>query len=193
MSTPRFSGAVLAGGRSTRMGADKALIVIGDRRLVQVSTDALESAGASEFFVVGGSRSDIEGLGLRWVADEFPGEGPLGGVITALAKAVEDTVVILACDHIATTGMAVLAVVGALRANDVAVPWVSDQPQVLHAAWHRSVEPQLRRAYNGGARSIRSGLKDLTVQRVEGVASAWFDDADAPGDLPGNIALGGGG
>lgn len=193
MSTPKFSGVVLAGGGSTRMGTDKALIAIDDRRLIEVSTDALRRAGASEIFVVGGSRPDIEDLGLRWVADEFPGEGPLGAVITALGEAAEETVVILACDHVGTADVAVLSVVGAIGDSDVAVPWVSGQPQVLHAAWRRRVEPRLRRTYERGGRSLRSSLKGLTVRRVEDVEPAWFDDADAPSDLPGNMSSGGGG
>jgi len=139
----RFSGAVLAGGASTRMGTDKALVDLGDRRLVEVATSALTDAGASEVFVVGGQQEQLAALGLRVVEDDYPGQGPLGGVITALRAASEDIVVVLACDHPATEGLAVRSVVGALGTADVAVPVVEGRQQVLHAAWRRRALPEL--------------------------------------------------
>ncbi|MFV2039815.1 MAG: molybdenum cofactor guanylyltransferase [Acidimicrobiales bacterium] len=183
---PAFSGVVLAGGASTRMGVDKALIDMGDRKLVELSTDALSRAGAAEVFVVGGSQVEIERLGLHWVRDQFPGEGPLGGVITGLDAAGEETVAVLACDHTHASEDAVRAVVGTLGDSDgdVVVPVVSGVQQVLHAAWRRSVRAALRGAFETGARSVREGMKALTIVELVDADPGWFDDADTPADLP---------
>ena len=78
-----FDGAVLAGGASPRMGRDKALIEIDGVAMVTIAVEALRAAGAADVWVVGGDRGAIEALGHRWVPDLHPGEGPLGGVITA--------------------------------------------------------------------------------------------------------------
>jgi len=101
----RFSGAVLTGGASTRMGTDKAFLAVpGDaqrRPLARIAVDALRAAGASEVLAVGGDpdrlRAEIDPA-LRTVADGWPGQGPLGGITTALAAAREPIVVVLACD-----------------------------------------------------------------------------------------------
>ena len=178
-----FSGAVLAGGQSSRMGRDKALIDLGDRRLIQVATDALHEAGATEVFVVGGDREALAGLGLRFVADAHPGEGPLGAIITALRAAHEATVVVLACDHIATEGVAVRSVLGALGDADVAIPVVEGHSQVLHAAWRRRALPTLEAAFARGARSVRAPLADLSVVQLLDGDPCWFRDADTPSDL----------
>jgi molybdenum cofactor guanylyltransferase len=179
-----FSGAILAGGASSRMGRDKAMIEIGERRLIQVSVDALVDAGAAEIFVVGGDADALGTLGLRVVGDEFPGEGPLGGIITALDSAIAPTVVVLACDHLSTEGPAVRSIVGALGTGDVVVPVVDGRKQTLHAAWRRDARHTLRARFEAGARSVRDGLVGLSVVQLLDGDPCWFRDADVSADLP---------
>ena len=179
-----FSGAILAGGASSRMGRDKAMIEIGDTRLIQVAVDALADAGAAEIFVVGGDAEALSALGLRVVADEFPGEGPLGGIITALDSATAPTVAVLACDHLSTEGPAVRSIVGALGTGDVVVPVVEGRQQTLHAAWRREARHTLRARFVAGARSVRDGLAGLSVVQLLDADPCWFRDADVSADLP---------
>lgn len=179
-----FDGVVLAGGASRRMGTDKALIEIDGVPMVTIAVDALREAGARDVWVVGGDRAAIEGLGHRWVADRHPGEGPLGGVITALAGADADIVAILACDHIAAAAPAVRIVVGALGEGDVAVPVVDGRPQTLHAAWRRAALGRLAAVFEAGGRAVRDGLAVLDVVQILDGDPCWFADADTPADLP---------
>lgn len=179
-----FSGAVLAGGASSRMGTDKALIPLGPVRLVEIAVGALTDAGAGEVFIVGGDRPALESLSLRFVDDLHPGAGPLGGIITALRAAASDPVVVLACDHIATDGVAVRSVLGALGSADVAVPVVDGRDQMLHAAWRSRALAVLEQNFDRGARSVREGLEGLRVSRLLDGDPCWFRDADTPDDLP---------
>ena len=179
-----FDGAVLAGGASTRMGRDKALIEVDGVPMVTIAVDALRGAGASDVWVVGGDREAIEALGHRWVPDRHPGDGPLGGVITALAEATADVVAVLACDHVAAAAPAVRIVVGALGDGDVAVPVVEGRSQTLHAAWRRSALERLEVVFEAGGRSVRDGLAVLDVVQILDGDPCWFADADTPDDLP---------
>jgi molybdopterin-guanine dinucleotide biosynthesis protein A len=75
-------GAIIAGGRSTRFGSDKAVATIGGRALIDHVTDAL--AGQCNELVVVGRDHD----GLRTISDQpAPGMGPLGGIAAALLEA----------------------------------------------------------------------------------------------------------
>lgn len=181
-----FDGAVLAGGASTRMGRDKALIEVDGVAMVTIAVEALRDAGAADVVVIGGDRSAIEALGHRWVPDLHPGEGPLGGIITALSAATADVVAVLACDHIAAAAPAVRIVVGALGDGDVAIPVVEGRSQTLHAAWRRSVLPRLEAVFVDGGRSVRDGLDVLDVVQILDGDPCWFADADRPEDLPGS-------
>ena len=90
------TGAVLAGGRSSRFGRDKALEVVGGATLLERALAAL--AGCGERLVVGGSDALYGFAGVPVAPDVVPGRGPLGGLETALAVATFPRVALTACD-----------------------------------------------------------------------------------------------
>lgn len=86
---------VLAGGRSTRLGRDKALLPFFGRPLLARTAD-LAASVAGRVLVVG---RDPGGLcpDAAWLADDQPGLGPIGGVLTALRHTGRPCLV-LSCD-----------------------------------------------------------------------------------------------
>lgn len=180
---PPFAGAVLTGGASRRMGCDKALVDVGGRPMAAVVAGALRIAGADPVLAVGGAGAALAGDGVVAVADDHPGEGPLGGVITALGHSRNEVVVVLACDLPATdpenVRLVVAALAGAPEAS-CAVPVVDGRIQSLHAAWRRSALPELRTAFGAGERALHRVLEQLGMVLVTGVGPAALVDVDAP-------------
>lgn len=184
MSAPSLGGAVLSGGASSRMGTDKALIEIDGSPLILRAVAALTDAGADPVVAVGGDRRALESLGLTYVADRWPGEGPLGGIITALHTAPTETIAVLSCDLTGAASVAVRSVAGALGDADVAVPVVDGQSEWLHAVWRRSALPALEAAFAEGIRAPRHATERLRVAQLLDGDPCWFHDADRPEDLP---------
>ena len=185
-SSTRFTGVVLAGGRSSRMGRDKALVEVAGRPLASIAAQALADAGAAEVLVIGGDADALGGLGLAVVADEHPGEGPLGAIITALARAREGIVMVLACDMPAIDRVTVTAIVDALAGApdaDVAAPQLGDRLQILTAAYRTRLRPVLEAAFAGGERAPRRALRGSTVVAVDGLDADRLADVDRPADL----------
>ena len=199
-------GAVLAGGASTRMGADKAFIEIDGVPMVARAAAALTAAGVAAVLVVGGDEARLGELGLLAVPDRHPGEGPLGGVITALGSlespewfdgtAIE-AVVTLPCDVIEPDFAAVRCVIdrlgdpaGAAPEADLVVPLGSGVPQWMHAAWRRRCLPSLSEAFARGVRAPKEAARLLRAVAVEVPGAGWFRDADRPEDLPGGARVG---
>ena len=85
----------LAGGLSTRMGADKAFLELGGRTLLERAL-ALLSEISPEVRIVG-AREKFAAYG-HVIEDEFPGRGPLGGIHAALRASRADLNLILAVD-----------------------------------------------------------------------------------------------
>lgn len=169
------------------MGRDKALFEVGDVALALTVSRALADAGASEVYCVGGDARRLHGLGLTVVADETPGEGPLGGLVSALRAAREELVAVLACDlpWVAATGIG--QVVEALRqAPDAAwaAPRAEGRWQPLHAAYRRRALDAWERAFLGGERSLQAAAARLPGVEARGVDPALLADVDRPGDLP---------
>lgn len=181
-----FTGAVLTGGLSTRMGRDKALLEVDGQALAATAAAALRGAGADPVLAVGGDGVALDLLGLTPVPDLHPGEGPLGGVLTALASASDDVVVILACDlpFVRTEGVSqVVAALAADPAAPAAVPVLDGRAQPLHAAWRRSVHAQVEAVFVAGERAVHRTLRDLGAVPVPGLAPRWLTNVNTEADL----------
>ena len=181
-----FAGAVLAGGASRRMGHDKATTPVGGLPLAAAAARALRAAGADPVLAVGGDAAALAVLGTTTVADDHPGAGPLGGVLTALRHSRAELVVVLACDLPWAGAEAVRRVVAALAgasAADWAAPELDGRRQPLHAAWRRRARPRLQAAFDDGERSVAAAMAQLPGVVVGGVDPIALVDVDDPPQL----------
>jgi molybdopterin-guanine dinucleotide biosynthesis protein A len=185
--TAAFGGAVLCGGDSARMGTDKAQIVLAGRALAAGVARALAAAGARRVVAIGGDATALRAFGLDVVADLHPGEGPLGGVLTALAEfdGELDLVAVLACDLVQPDAAAIRAVVAfAARGDvDVAAPVVDGRRHLHHAVWRVGARPLLQQAFDAGERAPRRAIAAVRVGEVHGLASSALRDVDDPAQL----------
>jgi molybdopterin-guanine dinucleotide biosynthesis protein A len=191
---PSFLGAVLAGGRSRRMGQDKATLVVHGEALAVRAARILHEAGADDVVAIGGDPVALGpgGLGLAVVADRHPGEGPLGAILTGLAALpdVTDLLVVVACDLWRLEPEAITAVVDAVVAAPPAtVAALPRSPggngwEPLLGAYRRSAADPLEHAFRSGERAVHRALAGLEVAEVVLVEPAWLANANRPGDLP---------
>ncbi len=92
------AGVVLTGGRSSRMGADKALLTVGGVALAKRVADALAGGGCDPVVCQGGDVDALVALGLSARPDSKPGAGPLTAILDALTSFAPADVVVSACD-----------------------------------------------------------------------------------------------
>lgn len=93
-----FSAVLLAGGRSRRMGRDKAGILWRGEPLWQRQLTTLRASGADEVFISGRADGPYAEAGVTIVPDRQPGRGPLGGIAAALHHARHERLLVLAVD-----------------------------------------------------------------------------------------------
>lgn len=96
-----LTAAVLAGGRSLRMGVDKTLLDVNGRPLVSRVVDAVEDV-CTHILVVTNRPDSLAEAGLpadvRVLRDEVAYQGPLGGLVTALAETTDEWMLAVAAD-----------------------------------------------------------------------------------------------
>ncbi len=136
MSRTSFTVAILVGGDSSRMGTDKATFEVDGVMMAQRVARAAHDAGADEVLLVGGTQARAKGIDATWKKDAYPGEGPLGGVITALKASRHDSVVVLSCDMPFLTASVITSLVTALPDAQAAVGR-TDRLNWLCAAWSK--------------------------------------------------------
>ncbi len=183
-----FDGAVLCGGSSRRMGRDKALLEVDAEAMVSRVAAALMSAGAVSASAVGGDGAEITALGLDFVPDRWPGEGPLGGLVSTLdAVGSKPIVLVLSCDLLHPDPAEMRRLVERLDSSpaDAVIPRVRDRAQWLHGAWRRRVAGVLEDVFDSGERSLFGAASGLEIEFVEVASDLPYADADTPLDLPG--------
>ncbi len=180
-----LAGAVLTGGASRRMGQDKAVLAVLGVPLAAHVASVVRSAGAEPVVAIGGDRARLAEIGLETVDDRWPGEGPLGGLLTALRWSPAPRLMAVACDLPWLDVTTIELLTGADSGDSDVVMAFTDRLEPLCAVWdvERSAPP-LQAAFDSGERSIRRAIRGLPVRRVELVESGPLRDVDEPGDLP---------
>ena len=144
-----YSVAVLAGGKSSRMGRDKALIEVQGRTLIEhVLTRLPQNPAPSETMVITNRPDDYAHLHIPAYPDMLPGKGPLGGIYTAITHSTHTITLVLACDMplVSTALLAyMLALHTAEPGYDVIVPRVQNHPQGLCAIYGKNCLEPIRR------------------------------------------------
>jgi molybdopterin-guanine dinucleotide biosynthesis protein A len=97
-SLPAFTAVLLAGGKSTRMGQDKAGVVVGGQALWQRQLATLRACGPRELFISGRPDGPYAGAGVEILTDSTPELGPLAGLEAGLRRARYPLVLVLAID-----------------------------------------------------------------------------------------------
>lgn len=98
IGTEPATGIVLAGGRSRRMGADKAFIALAGRPLVAWVLDALAAVTTHRVIVTHDDDPRFERFGVPVVVDRLPARCPLSGLHAGLSAAPTDLCIVAACD-----------------------------------------------------------------------------------------------
>jgi molybdenum cofactor guanylyltransferase len=159
------AGAVLAGGASRRMGTDKAYVSYLGVPMLSRVRNALAEASVDPISAIGGDVARSADLGVDTIPDGWPGQGPLGGLLTAFAWSPHPVVVVVGCDLPDLTADVIAALVDSLSVHDVAIAR-TDRTEPLCAAWRiGACEPTLLAAFVGGERALHRAWSRL--DRVE--------------------------
>jgi molybdopterin-guanine dinucleotide biosynthesis protein A len=140
--------------------------------------------GVSERVTVVAAPETYSGLGLQIVADRWPGEGPLGGIITALRTTeAEDAAcgwnIILSCDmpFLTLDWMSFLAVRAAKSNAQVVVAKSTYGLEPLCACWKTDSASVLQEAFESGVRKVTEALKRVTSEVLDVRDWKRFDSA----------------
>ena len=180
------AAAILAGGLARRFGGvAKGLEMVGGARIVDRVVAAVRAV-ADEVVLVGAGPAVVATVpGLTVVADEAPGAGPLGGIVSALRATGRDTVVV-AWDMPFVEARHLRPLLGVGSDADVVAWEVEGGIEPLCALYRRTAMLSLRDAFRAGERSPREALRRLRVhlvRRDESAGPSPFASVNTPQQL----------
>ncbi len=159
------SGFVLAGGGSTRMGRNKALLPFRGITLVEHVAGIVRQAAGSATLI--GDPAQLGHLGLPVVPDILPGFGPVSGIRTALSISSSDWNLIAGCDMPGLTPEILIRLLGRAAPaspNCIAAAGANGEPEPLCAIYHRRCLPFLARAMQEKRLKMKDLLTELGVE-----------------------------
>jgi len=185
-----FHGYVQAGGGSTRFGTDKALVLLGGKTMLQRTGELLAKVTGDVTIVTAeGKYADAP-----WprIADRWPGEGPLGGILTALhhmrathsgdRKRDEESgscpfALILSCDMPFLTAEFLRFLTERALASEgaITVPEVSNRLEPLCACWCSAATEAIQAVFDAGCRRVSEAMKQVPMEVLDESDWKLFD------------------
>ena len=139
--TEPITVAIMAGGKSSRMGTDKSFVLFNGRSLIEVVIEAVAGLGA-ETLLITNKPDEYAQFNLPMVSDVYPDHGSLGGIFTAVHAASHPHALIVACDMPWLNRSLLEYMVGLRETADIIVPRWEKYPEPLHAIYSKAcLEP----------------------------------------------------
>lgn len=187
-----MTGIVLAGGRSSRFGSDKALAPWKGTTMLEAVLSAIKPLFPLVIVVARNldRLRSLEGPGVRLVPDAFQPEHPLGGLHTGLSACPTAHAFACGCDMPLVNPALVRLVSGHAPGFDAVVPVFDGYPQPLFAVYSRDCLPAMGEMIAEGnlrmgdlARRVKARLIPEEEVRTADPKGVSFMDVDTPGDL----------
>ncbi len=183
MSDPNFTreiaGVILAGGRSSRFGSNKALALYRNRPLIAHTASVL--AGLfSERLLITNTPDEYAFLDWPMTGDLIPGAGPLAGIQAALGRISAPRAFITACDMPRLDPELIRRLCACPGDWDVVLPAPEGRREPLHAIYHRRILPEIAAALAKGERKVADLLARLKVRELSAAELELVPDQPHP-------------
>ncbi|MGQ9627519.1 MAG: molybdenum cofactor guanylyltransferase [Anaerolineae bacterium] len=171
---PDVSAIVLAGGKSSRFGQDKAFLEFGGEALIARVISRLAQIGR-EVIIVTNAMEKFSSMKANLVKDFYPGRGSLGGIYSGLRAARYPYGLVVACDMPFLNPELLRYLVSLASGYDVVIPRLAGLPEPLHAVYSKNCLPPIDRLLASGGRKIIDFFPEVRVRYVEDEEIARFD------------------
>jgi molybdenum cofactor guanylyltransferase len=156
---------ILSGGKSSRMGTNKALLKLNEKTTIERMVDILK-VYFDDIILVTNDMETYQSLGIKMVSDHYPGKGPLAGFHAGLMASHYDVNLIVACDMPFISGELASTLVKKIDHYDALVPVINGKMQTLCAVLHKKTVNKIEECIENGRLPIKHLLEHLNVLYV---------------------------
>jgi molybdopterin-guanine dinucleotide biosynthesis protein A len=160
-----ISAAILAGGKNSRMGKDKAFLSVNGKSFIEHTIDELKGFG--NVLISSNDEEKFKKFGLPVVKDIYPDCGPMSGLHAVLKANGDDLVLTVPCDLPFFTSEFADKLVSSIGKYDAVIPETDDGYHPLCAVYTKNCLPVFEEALNKGLYSVSRSLKNLNVKYLQ--------------------------
>jgi molybdenum cofactor guanylyltransferase len=156
---------ILSGGKSSRMGTNKALLKLNEKTTIERMVDSLKIY-FDDIILVTNEMESYQFLGVKMVSDYYPGKGPLAGFHAGLMASDYDVNFITACDMPFISGELAATLVNMIDHHDALVPVINGKMQTLCGVFQKKNVTKIEECIENGRLPIKQLLDHLNVLYV---------------------------
>lgn len=161
-----MNAVILAGGKSSRMGTNKAFLKLKGKTFIELQIELLREM-FDDIFISAVTSLEYEYLNLPIFKDVYPGKGPLGGIYTSLINSDSFHTFMLACD-MPFVGLELIKYLKDLTKEfDVVIPKRERGLEPLHAFYSKNCIDPIKRELDDDNLRITSFFPHVNVKIVE--------------------------
>ncbi|HLB00737.1 MAG TPA: molybdenum cofactor guanylyltransferase [Bacteroidota bacterium] len=172
---------ILAGGKSARMGSDKALLRLGGTTFIETLARTLGRV-VDGVVISAGEPGKYEDTGIPVIPDVRRNCGPLGGIHAALLGITTARALVVACDFPLVSAEECARILAADPGADVVIGRCAGRLQPLFAVYSKTTLPVMERRLDEGRYSVRGCLDELNVAIVELADRVRMSNINTPRD-----------
>ncbi len=161
-----MTAVILAGGKSSRMGSNKAFLKLKGKTFIERQIDLLREM-FDEIFISANTPSEYEYLNLPVFKDIYPEKGPLGGIYTSLVNSSSANTFMLACDMPFVESGLIKYLKELTKEYDVVVPKSERGLEPLHAFYSKNCIDPIKKELDSNNLRIISFFPHVNVKIVE--------------------------
>lgn len=142
------TGIIIAGGRSTRMGEDKAFIIYNGKPLIKHIIDLLTPF--CNRIIISANSKKYEQFNLELVNDSTLNSGPIAGIHAALSKSDTDLNIVIACDTPNVTPEIIELLISQSEPNKIIIPTHNNLLEPLCAIYPKNTISTIKKLISEG-------------------------------------------
>ncbi len=166
----KITGIILAGGLSSRMGTDKALIQLDKHKMIEKVIKLIHPF--CDNLIISANKNKYHKFGYKVVKDKYKKIGPLGGIITCLNKSNTERNLIISCDTPNISKKTILKLLKESQNYDITLPYHNDRCEPLIAVYNRNCIEKLELMVNSSSYKLQSIINNLNSNII------YFDESD---------------
>jgi molybdenum cofactor guanylyltransferase len=153
---------ILSGGKSSRMGTNKALLEINQRPNIERIASQLKR-NFDELILVTNDPEAYQFLDLATVSDRYPGKGPLAGIHAGLAASKSEINLIVACDMPFISTELALDLVNQIGNYDAVIPVINGKQHPLFSVFKKKTIVKIEESIKNNCLKMQSLVNHLDV------------------------------
>jgi molybdenum cofactor guanylyltransferase len=166
MTMLKATGAILAGGSSSRLGTDKAVLKMNNHTLLEHAADKLQAL-LPEVIVIGSDYKKYQIPHIAEYTDLYQNCGPLGGIHAALQYASFDLVLVAACDIPFWNSRLAKLLIRSCAGFDAAVPRLDGYYEPLLAVYSKACLPAVKASLDSRQYKVSGFYAKINVRFIE--------------------------